>query len=68
MRAVQVLSQKNFCNQKCINQTLGDNIKNEYLRIKKLDFNRKGNSVCFRQKENKFYCGKVVLKPIKVYL
>ena len=25
--------------------------KNEYLRIKKLHFNRKGSSVCFRQKK-----------------
>ena len=36
---------KNFCRQKNINLISNDNIKEEYLGIKKLHLNREGNSI-----------------------
>ena len=57
---------KVFYNQKDINLIINENIKEEYLAIKKLNLNRKGNSVW--QKFIKFYWMKLILKPIKRYL
>ena len=45
MRADTNSRLKNFYNQKNINLMLNDKIKEEYLGIKELHLNRKGNSV-----------------------